>query len=96
MITSDIEKVLFQTAKDKSQSLGCPVHAINGVEDHVHVAVSVVPKIAVSEWVRNIKGIKAHEVNARFPEFNVHIPMAARLWCGDLWGEEFALDCGVY
>jgi len=68
LITPDIEKVIFQAAKEKSQTLASPIQAINTVEDHVHVAVCVciAPKIAVAEWVRNIKGITAHAINDRF------------------------------
>jgi REP element-mobilizing transposase RayT len=33
------------------------------VEDHIHIAVSVPPKLSLSEFVRQIKGNSSHFVN---------------------------------
>jgi REP element-mobilizing transposase RayT len=52
---------------EKSIELECKVATINGIEDHIHVAVKRPPKIAPAEWVRNVKGASAHEVNTHFP-----------------------------
>ena len=67
-ITASVEQTIVQAATEKSEALECPVQAINSVADHVHVAVSIPPKVAVAEWVRNIKGITAHEINTMFPD----------------------------
>ena len=67
IITASMEQTILQAATEKSEALECPVQAINSVDDHVHVSVSIPPKVAVAEWVRNIKGITAHEINTMFP-----------------------------
>lgn len=66
LITPDLETLIFSTIKRKSKQLNCPTYAINGTEDHVHIAVTVLPKIAVAEWVRQVKGLSAHEVQDHF------------------------------
>jgi putative transposase len=47
----------------KAKELGCQVHACNGVEDHVHMALAIPPRLRVSNVVGQIKGYSAHEVN---------------------------------
>ena len=42
---------------------GIRVHAIGGVPDHVHVAASIPPSLAVAEAVRRIKGGGSHAIN---------------------------------
>lgn len=46
-----------------SRMQGVIVHAVNGVADHVHQAVSVPPTLNVSEWLGRLKGASAHYVN---------------------------------
>ncbi len=70
IITPKIEETIIQAATEKSQTLDCAIQGINTVADHIHVAVCIPPKIAVAEWVRNIKGITAHEVNIMFPDLS--------------------------
>jgi putative transposase len=72
LITPDVETCILTAMHEKSQALECAVHAANTVLDHIHIAVSIVPRIAVSEWVRHIKGYTAHEVNAHFPHLTTH------------------------
>ena len=43
-------------------------HAIGFMPDHVHIAVSIPPKIAVSEAVKRLKGASANAVNHRTEE----------------------------
>ncbi|RMF81554.1 MAG: IS200/IS605 family transposase [Chloroflexi bacterium] len=68
LISPQIETVVIHAIKEKSVKLESPIIAINTVSDHIHVAVSIPPKLAVSEWARNVKGYSTHEVNAMFPD----------------------------
>ena len=52
--------------RDKSESLQCPIHAINMMSDHVHVAVSIRPAISVAEWVKQVKGLTAYDTKRIF------------------------------
>jgi putative transposase len=71
LISPEIERVITEAAMQKSQSLACPIQAMNGVADHMHVAVCIPPRIAVAEWVRQVKGISAHTVNDLFPNLDI-------------------------
>ena len=39
------------------------VHAVGGIEDHVHMAVSLPPTVTIATWVGDIKGASSHEMN---------------------------------
>jgi putative transposase len=44
---------------------GVFVHAVGGIETHVHLALSIAPTVLISEFVGQLKGASAHEVNQK-------------------------------
>jgi putative transposase len=52
----------------KSSHHGCEVYAIGGISDHIHIAVSIPPALAVAVWVREVKGLSAYSINQEFPD----------------------------
>jgi putative transposase len=70
LLTPQIETVVIETIKRKSNALDCPILAINGTTDHIHIAVSITPGVSVAEWVRSVKGLSTHEINALFPDLS--------------------------
>jgi putative transposase len=44
---------------------GVYIHAIGGLETHVHLCLSVEPTIAISEFIGQLKGASSHEVNQK-------------------------------
>src|SRR5258707_15748874 len=44
---------------------GVFVHAVGGIETHVHLCVSVAPTITPSEFIGQPKGTSSHEVNQK-------------------------------
>ena len=72
LINTAMEKVIFEAIIAKSRSMGATVHAVNGIADHVHVAVSFPPSIAGADWLRNVKGLSAHNINDMFPNQESH------------------------
>src|SRR5690242_8798465 len=67
IITSPIEAIIWDTIRRKSAAMECEILAMDGVANHIHVAVCIPPKISAGEWVRSMKGLSSHEVNAMFP-----------------------------
>jgi len=63
LITPDIEEELHGYLVGKATGLGAIVCAVNGTEDHVHVVASVPPKIALSNFIGQIKGATSHHIN---------------------------------
>lgn len=40
------------------------VHEVNGMPDHVHLAVSVPPTLLISDWIGTLKGACSHYINS--------------------------------
>ncbi len=55
-ITTRVEPYLQGYILGKSDELDCLLHAIGGIEDHLHLIVSVPPKLALADFVKRIKG----------------------------------------
>jgi REP element-mobilizing transposase RayT len=63
LITADIEPVLYGYIIGKAHALACIVHAIGGVENHIHIVASVPPALSIADFVKGIKGSSAHYLN---------------------------------
>jgi putative transposase len=62
LIGPEMRADLYAYLRGKGISLGAIVHAIGGMEDHVHVAVSIPPRLALSDFVGQLKGASTHWV----------------------------------
>ena len=63
LILPTFEKRLHSAVASKAIDLGAIVHAVGGIEDHVHLAVSIPPKIPLARFIGEIKGNTSHFVN---------------------------------
>lgn len=52
--------------RGKVTALECIVHAVGGVSDHMHVVLSIPPKLAVATIVGKIKGASSHYISEQF------------------------------
>ena len=57
------EVIFYQVLYSKAQELGLKIHAAGNVSDHVHLVISIPPKLAVADCVKHIKGASAHAIN---------------------------------
>jgi REP element-mobilizing transposase RayT len=62
-ITPNLESKLYPYLLKKAAELDVRVYALNGWLDHVHMVVSIPPKLAVADVVKNFKGASAHYLN---------------------------------
>ncbi len=62
-ITTEREKVFYGVLYGKGKDLELKIHAAGNVEDHVHVVVSIPPRLAVADCVRHLKGASAYAIN---------------------------------
>ena len=62
LITPNVEPLLHKYLIHRAlkETPGAVVHAVGGIEDHVHMAVSLPPTVLLSTWVGDIKGASAH------------------------------------
>ena len=63
LIEPNIEARLYNVMVAKATDLGAQVYAVGGVEDHVHMVVSVPPRIALADFVAQVKGSSSHFAN---------------------------------
>ena len=63
LIDVAFESELYRAIAAKAKDLGGFVHAIGGTEDHVHLGVSVPPKVAPAKFIGDVKGNSSHYVN---------------------------------
>ena len=55
LILSDFEADLYSIIATKVKDSGAIVHAISEMEEHIHLAVSVPPKIALATFIGEVK-----------------------------------------
>lgn len=60
------EKDLHGYIWGKATALGCIPHAIGGMPDHMHVAISIPPKLPVATLIGQLKGASSHHVNQKY------------------------------
>jgi putative transposase len=63
LITPAVEAQLFPYLVQKTAEMGVNLLAVNGWTDHVHLVVSIPPKLAVAEVVKKLKGASARHLN---------------------------------
>jgi REP element-mobilizing transposase RayT len=63
LLTPDIESLVYATLRTKAIGLGANVFALNGTVDHVHLVVSVPPKLALATFIGQVKGVAATRFN---------------------------------
>ena len=79
-------EIVDSSARAACREWGAIVHALGFMPDHVHLAVSIPPRVAVSDLVRMVKESTNHLLNhANGPEDAARCRSAnarSRLWSG--------------
>ena len=60
------EANLYGYIRGKATALECIPHAIGGMPDHMHVAISIPPKLCVATLVGQLKGASSHHINEKY------------------------------
>lgn len=63
LITAEIESEVHRMATGKAVSMGAIVHAIGSVEDHLHLVASIPPRIALADFIGQVKGATSYHIN---------------------------------
>ncbi len=63
LVTCEVEARLFPYIGYKCKDLGYRLHAVNGIEEHIHVLVSLTPSQLVADVAKNLKGASSHYIN---------------------------------
>jgi putative transposase len=70
LISPAHEKILYPHIKGKVDFLECQLHAIGGIEDHIHLIVSIPPKLSIADFAKRIKGSSARYLNQELADNN--------------------------
>ena len=62
------EKSLYSYLGAKAQALGCIPHAINGTANHLHLVLSIPPRLAIARAIGQLKSASSHRLNGEHPE----------------------------
>jgi len=68
VLTAEIGKMVDKDIRMQSEYLGCEIVELNVRTDHVHVVVSIPPKVSVSTYMGTIKGKIAIKVFKSYPQ----------------------------
>jgi len=62
-ITAQIERQVHRIISSQFIKAGCRILAVNGMPDHIHILVKYPATIAVSEMMKNVKGVSSRFIN---------------------------------
>jgi putative transposase len=62
------EKDLYGYIWGKATALECFPHAIGGISDHIHIAISIPPKLSVATLIGRLKGASSHHINKTYTD----------------------------
>ncbi len=62
-ITPEVEPAIHGRLRSKAVGLGAELYALDGVEDHVHMVVSIPPRLSVAEFIGKVKGSSSTSIN---------------------------------
>ena len=68
ILTGEVGKLVDQDVRKLSEWLGCEVMELHVQADHVHVVVSIPPKVSVSTYMGTIKGKIAIKMFKSYPK----------------------------
>jgi putative transposase len=63
LIDDEREVVIERLIRSSSLETGAVLYAVGMMPDHIHVAVSIPPRIAISAFVQQLKGESSHLLN---------------------------------
>ncbi|MEA2690625.1 MAG: hypothetical protein QOJ16_12 [Acidobacteriota bacterium] len=67
LLTPETETIVHSLLRSKSVQLEAQVFALDGTEDHIHMVVSIPPKLAVARFVGQVKAASSALFNKAHP-----------------------------
>jgi putative transposase len=67
IIEPEAEAMIYGFVRGKAAGLGASVFALNGTADHVHLLAAVPPKLALAEFIGQVKGVASARYNQAGP-----------------------------
>ena len=84
VLTEQMLERLTELLKETCEQMDCEMLACDGEDDHIHLMVSVHPKLAVSNLVSKLKGKSSYYLRKEFwPEIKM------KLWGNHFWSPSY-------
>ncbi len=87
VLTGVTAEMVEHDVRGVSEWLGCEVKELHVGEDHVHVVVSVPPKVSIAEYVGTVKGKTAIKLFKSYPEMK-----AKPYWGNHFWARGYFVN----
>jgi REP element-mobilizing transposase RayT len=86
LLTPDIEPIIYGYLRSKAIALEARVFTLNGTPDHVHLVVSIPPKIPLAKFIGQVKAV----ASTRFNKSGIRSqPLAEYILNDASWRREF-------
>ncbi len=59
LLTDEIERLVHRSMIAEAEALDCPVLAVGGMPDHVHLVLKVHPRLAIADLMRRVKSVSS-------------------------------------
>ena len=86
ILIGNIKIDIEESIRLHSVQMKCEIVELNIQKDHVHILVSVPPKISISEYVGTIKGRSAIRI------FSKHSGLRKKYWGNRFWARGYCVD----
>ena len=84
VLVSPIKEFLENVLKTVAETKGWEIKALEVMPDHIHLFISVPPKVAPTELVKPLKGISARRIFQEFSKLK-----KKEFWGGQLWSPSY-------
>ena len=65
LIKPAMRRSLYRCIEDQARDLGCTVHALGGMPDHIHIVLRMPTKVSVATLAQRLKAISSKFVHDR-------------------------------
>lgn len=63
LLQGEVERHVYALIRQQCEALKCQVHALGGVEDHVHLVVSLPRTLCIADFMEAVKGGSSRALN---------------------------------
>jgi REP element-mobilizing transposase RayT len=67
MIERDHIGIIMDTIYDACEPMGCKIFGLSVMPDHIHIALSIPPRMSVADWVDEIKRVTSVALSEALP-----------------------------
>jgi putative transposase len=92
VLRGGIRESLERDIRGISEWLGCDVEELNVQEDHIHVVVSIPPKVSISEYMGTVKGKTAIKLFKSYPGLRVKPYWGNHFWARGYFVSTVGID----